>query len=73
MLLTISTSHASATVLGFLLHKHPDRVRDVSLSLGQARAVFPVANDERCTAALVVDVLQHLFPVRRRRCPGGRS
>lgn len=56
MLLTISTTHAPATDLGFLLHKHPDRVHDVSLSFGVARVVYPEASELRCTAALLVDV-----------------
>jgi len=56
VLLTISTTHAPATDLGFLLHKHPDRVHDVSLPFGVARVVYPEASEQRCTAALLVDV-----------------
>ncbi|HWL43635.1 MAG TPA: hypothetical protein VNQ73_11875 [Ilumatobacter sp.] len=52
MLLTITTSVSSATDLGFLLHKHPDRVHEKQLSLGIARVCFPEASDDRCTAAL---------------------
>jgi hypothetical protein len=56
MLLTISTTHEPATDLGFLLHKHPDRLHSVSLSFGEAYVVYPEASFERCTAALMVDV-----------------
>ena len=51
MLLTISTEHAPATDLGFLLHKHPDNVRTVAFPFGDAHVFFPEAGDQRCTAA----------------------
>ncbi|MST31960.1 3' terminal RNA ribose 2'-O-methyltransferase Hen1 [Acidimicrobiaceae bacterium USS-CC1] len=56
MLLSISTTHAPATDLGFLLHKHPDRAHEASLPFGRARVVYPEASAARCTAALLVDV-----------------
>ena len=56
VLLTLSTTHVPATDLGFLLHKHPDRLHEASLPFGQARVVYPEASAERCTAALLVDV-----------------
>ncbi len=56
MLLTISTSVCPATDLGFLLHKHPDRVHEKKLSFGVARICFPEASEDRCTAALIVDI-----------------
>ena len=56
VLLTISTSHNPATDLGFLLHKHPGRLHEVPLSFGVARVVYPEASEERCMAALLVDV-----------------
>jgi 3' terminal RNA ribose 2'-O-methyltransferase Hen1 len=56
MLLTISTTHQPATDLGFLLHKHPDRMHTSNLSYGLATVVYPEANHERCTAALIIDV-----------------
>lgn len=56
MLLTITTTHRPATDLGFLLMKHPDNVHAVDLAFGRATLVYPEASDERCTAALVVDV-----------------
>lgn len=56
MLLTITTTHRPATELGFLLHKHPDRVQRFSLPFGAAIVMYPEASDERCTAALLLDV-----------------
>ncbi len=56
MLLTISTDHAPATDLGYLLHKHPDNVRTVSFPFGDAHVFFPEAGEERCTAAVLVEV-----------------
>jgi 3' terminal RNA ribose 2'-O-methyltransferase Hen1 len=56
MLLTISTTEQPATDLGFLLHKHPERVQEVDLSFGKAHVFYPEATPERCTAALVLEV-----------------
>ncbi|MEU8037950.1 3' terminal RNA ribose 2'-O-methyltransferase Hen1 [Streptosporangium sp. NPDC049078] len=56
MLLTISTTVRPATDLGFLLHKHPDRVQEFGQSYGVARVLYPEAGEERCTAALMLDV-----------------
>ncbi len=56
MLLTLSTTHRPATDLGFLLHKHPERVQNFSLPFGEARVFYPEAGEERCTAALLLDV-----------------
>ncbi|HET8615184.1 MAG TPA: 3' terminal RNA ribose 2'-O-methyltransferase Hen1 [Actinomycetales bacterium] len=56
MLLTVSTTHQPATDLGFLLHKHPDRVQQFKQSFGTATVFYPEATEERCTAALMLDV-----------------
>ena len=56
MLLTISTTHQSATDLGCLLHKNPSRLHRVEVAFGEAFVVYPEATAERCTAVLVVDV-----------------
>src|SRR5438874_8273594 len=56
MLLTISTTHRPATDLGFLLMKNPDNVHETSLPFGKATVFYPEASDERCTAALMVEV-----------------
>jgi 3' terminal RNA ribose 2'-O-methyltransferase Hen1 len=56
MLLTISTTHTPATDLGYLVHKHPDRVQSFDLPFGQAHVVWPEAGPERATMALLLDV-----------------
>ena len=56
MLLTVSTTHAPATDLGFLLHKHPGRVQSFAVSVGEAHVFYPEQSDERCTAALLLEV-----------------
>ena len=56
MLLTITTTHRPATDLGHLLHKHPDRLQSFELPFGRAHVFYPEASDERCTAALMLDV-----------------
>ena len=44
MLLTITTTHQPATDLGYLLHKHPDRVQAFDLSFGTAHVFYPEAS-----------------------------
>ena len=56
MLLTLTTTHTPATDLGFILHKHPDRVQTFPLPFGVAHIFYPEANAERCTIALLLDV-----------------
>jgi len=56
MLLTITTTHQPATDLGFLLHKHPDRVQSFALPFGQAHVYYPEVSEQRCTAALMLDI-----------------
>ena len=56
MLLTLSTTHSPATDLGYLLHKHPDRIQSFPLNFGQAHVFYPEARMEKCTAALLLDV-----------------
>ena len=56
MLLTLTLNRPPATDLGFLLHKHPARVQEVSLPFGTAHVFYPEVGDERCTAALLLDV-----------------
>jgi 3' terminal RNA ribose 2'-O-methyltransferase Hen1 len=67
--LTITTTHAPATDLGFLLHKKPGKLHSVSLSFGQAHVFYPEATEARCTAALLIEV----DPVDLVRKPGGPS
>ncbi|ASU60380.1 3' terminal RNA ribose 2'-O-methyltransferase Hen1 [Nocardiopsis dassonvillei] len=56
MLLTITTTASPATDLGFLLHKHPDRAQSFEQSFGTAHVFYPEATEQRCTAALMLDV-----------------
>ena len=56
MLLTITTTHTPATDLGYLLHKHPDRFQSFNLNFGNAYVYYPEANEDRCTAALLLDI-----------------
>ena len=56
MLLTISTTYNPATDIGYLLMKNPQRVHTFSLAFGRAHVVYPEASEERCTAALLLDV-----------------
>jgi len=56
MLLTISTTHRPATDLGYLLHKNPGRFQSFTLPFGRANVFYPVADVDRCTAALLLDI-----------------
>ncbi|MEU3839693.1 3' terminal RNA ribose 2'-O-methyltransferase Hen1 [Streptomyces sp. NPDC028635] len=59
MFLTISTTGTAerpATDLGFLLHKHPGKAQAFSTSYGTAHVLYPEADAERCTAALLLEV-----------------
>jgi 3' terminal RNA ribose 2'-O-methyltransferase Hen1 len=56
VLLTLTTTHAPATDLGYLLVKHPDRVHEFRLPSGIAYVCYPEASTERCTAALLLEV-----------------
>lgn len=56
MLLTITTTHHPATDLGYLLHKNPARVQEFDMPWGRAHVFYPEAADDRCTAAMLLDV-----------------
>jgi len=56
VLLTLSTTMPNATDLGFLLHKHPDRVQSFEVAVGTAHVLWPEASDERSTVALLLEV-----------------
>ncbi|MFE0456464.1 3' terminal RNA ribose 2'-O-methyltransferase Hen1 [Streptomyces sp. NPDC058914] len=59
MFLTITTTgtrERPATDLGFLLHKHPDKAQAFSTSYGKAHVLYPEADAQRCTAALLLEV-----------------
>ncbi|MDH6224291.1 3' terminal RNA ribose 2'-O-methyltransferase Hen1 [Streptomyces sp. MJP52] len=72
MFLTITatgTPAGPATDLGFLLHKHPGKAQPFSTSYGTAHVVYPEATEERCTAALLLEV-DPVALVRRGRGKG---
>ena len=69
MYLTITTTHQPATDLGYLLHKRPGKLHSVALSFGKAHVFYPEASENRCTAALLIEV----DPVELVRKPGGPS
>lgn len=56
MLLTISTSYRPATDLGYLLHKNPGRFQTFTTTFGKAHVFYPEASEQRCSAALLLDV-----------------
>ncbi|MDN5767329.1 MAG: 3' terminal RNA ribose 2'-O-methyltransferase Hen1 [Humibacillus sp.] len=69
MLLTLTSTAADATDLGYLLHKHPDRVQAFDLPVGKAHVFYPEASDDRCTVALLLEV-DPIGLVRGRRFGG---
>jgi 3' terminal RNA ribose 2'-O-methyltransferase Hen1 len=50
------TPERPATDLGYLLHKHPDKAQAFSTSYGKAHVLYPEADAQRCTAALLLEV-----------------
>jgi 3' terminal RNA ribose 2'-O-methyltransferase Hen1 len=72
VILTISTTHRPATDLGFLLHKNPARHQSVELGFGIAHVFYPEVGDDRCEAAVLLDV-DPIALVRNRRGPAGED
>ena len=72
MLLSISTTLAPATDLGYLLHKHPGRLQSFDVSVGTAHVFYPEASEGRCTAALLLEV-DPIALVRGRRGPSSEG
>lgn len=54
--LTITSTADNATDLGFLLHKHPGRAQSFEVAAGKAHVFYPEATEQRCTAALMLEV-----------------
>lgn len=65
MLLTITATGDHASALGYLLHKHPERVQSFPVTLGTAHVFYPVSEPAEVTAALLVE----LDPVALVRSP----
>ncbi|HEY4022302.1 MAG TPA: 3' terminal RNA ribose 2'-O-methyltransferase Hen1 [Pseudonocardiaceae bacterium] len=56
MLLTITLTGPSATDFGYLLFKHPAKVQSFDVSVGTAHVFYPEAIEQRCTAALLLEI-----------------
>lgn len=59
MFLTLTTQGRPgrpASDLGFLLHKHPEKAQAFTTSHGTAHVFYPEASNERCTAAMLLEV-----------------
>ena len=68
MLLTISTTYQPATDIGYLLHKHPDKVQRFDISGGKAHIFYPEATPEQCTIAMLIE-LDSINLVRKMNIP----
>ncbi len=69
MLFSITTTHQPATDLGYLLHKHPDKLQTFKLSFGKVHIFYPEATAESCTATLLLDI----DPMKLARGAGKRN
>jgi 3' terminal RNA ribose 2'-O-methyltransferase Hen1 len=67
---TASPGMPVATDLGYLLHKHPERVQPFELPVGAAQVFWPEATPQRATCALLLEV-DPIGLVRGRRDGGG--
>lgn len=56
LLATLTYEAPNATDLGYLLHKHPARLQSFHLSVGTAHVFYLEATDERCAAAVLLEV-----------------
>ncbi|GAA1881936.1 3' terminal RNA ribose 2'-O-methyltransferase Hen1 [Lapillicoccus jejuensis] len=60
MLLTLTATASpglpDASDLGYLLHKHPERVQQLDSSVGLAHVLYPEVSRERCTVLLLLEV-----------------
>jgi 3' terminal RNA ribose 2'-O-methyltransferase Hen1 len=70
VLLTVTTTRAPASELGYLLHKHPGKMQSFEVSVGSAHVFYPEATEARCTAALLLEV-DPIALVRGRKGPSG--
>jgi len=56
VLLTITNTRIPADDLSYLLHKHPGKIQSVEISAGKAHVFYPDLSQEKCTAALLLDI-----------------
>jgi 3' terminal RNA ribose 2'-O-methyltransferase Hen1 len=52
----LSGVNAPASDFGFLLHKNPARPQAIDVTGGSAHVFYPEATDERCTAAVLLEI-----------------
>ena len=69
MFLTLSTTHRPGTDLGYALRKNPARHQTFEVFGGIAHVFYPEATEDRCTAALLLEV----DPIDLVRGRGGRG
>ncbi len=56
MLLTLTSTAPRADDLGYLLHKHPDRVQAFEVGVGTAHVFYPESGPQRCTVAMLLEI-----------------
>lgn len=56
MILTICNTTKPAGNLGFLLHKHPDKLQTINLAVGRAHIFYPESSEDRTTVALMLEI-----------------
>lgn len=72
LLATITYAGPNASDLGYLLHKHPAKVQTFEMSVGQAHVFYTEATDDKCTAAVLLEV-DPIGLVRNKRFGGSDS
>jgi 3' terminal RNA ribose 2'-O-methyltransferase Hen1 len=76
LLLTITYTRADgagpATDLGYLLYKNPAQIHSIELPFGKAHVFYTDRTEERCTAALLLEI-DSVGLVRNRRGPSGEA
>lgn len=72
MLVSITYAGPDATDLGYLLHKHPDKVQTFETATGQAHVFYTEAVADRCTAVMLMEV-DSIALARNRQLRGGRD
>ena len=70
MLLTISTAHQPTSDLGFLLHKHTDKVQTFKVSGGEVQVFYPEFSLKKATIAMLLE-LDSIDLVRKMKVPNG--
>jgi 3' terminal RNA ribose 2'-O-methyltransferase Hen1 len=56
MLFSLRATGPNASGLGYLLHKHPDKLQTFPLAFGAAHVFYPESSPDAVTAALVLDL-----------------